>query len=342
MTHTTGVGLLLAIMTFGAIGIQADVLNLADGSRLVGTVEQIDATEARLSGTFAGDLSVPRDAIVSIETESTVTVQMSDGAYLTGKLTPGESGNLVQVDELGTRVVPIADVKGVYREDPQELQRRELAVKLAAAANVGVNVTSGNSDSRNYHIDGNVVTRTKRNRYTVAGEYNEEESDDILVKQNWTGLVKYDYFVSEKWFWFNSATFEHDEFADLDLRSALAGGFGYQFFDTDARSLSVEFGPSYIDENFEVAEDDSFIGTRWAIDYKQRLWDGLSFYHYEEGLWGLEDTSNLTIRTRTGLQMDVTEHIIARLQTAIDWDKSPPDGTKGTDYENTLSVGYRF
>jgi putative salt-induced outer membrane protein YdiY len=330
-------------MTFAGGTLQADVLNLADGSRIVGTLEQLDATEAKLSGTFAGALTVPRNTIVRIETEAPVTVKLSDGAYLTGRLESPEADSVViHVDELGPRRLELGELQGVYREDPLTLQRRELAFRVEAIANIGVTLTSGNSDTENLHLDGQLVTRNKRSRYTIGGAYTQEESSEVLVKQNWSSLVKYDYFVSDKWFWFNSVTFESDEFADLDLRTALSAGMGYQFFDTDARSLSFEAGPSYVHENFETTEDDSYLGSRWALNYDQRLWKNLTFFHYNEGLLGLEDTDDLTVRSRTGLLMNITDHIIARIQTALDWDRSPPEDTDATDYEHTLTVGYRF
>lgn len=343
MTRSVATGLVAAIMTIYAAGLQADVVNLADGSRIVGTIEEIGAEEARLSDTFAGPLSIPRSAIVSMETDAPVTVQLGDGAYLTGRLqAPEEGGLAIDVNETGTRTLPLGDVQGVYREDPVALERRELAVRVSGNANVGIALTSGNSESENFSADGQLVTRTKRNRYTLAGSYMEEEAENVLVKQNWNALIKYDHFVSEKWFWFNSATFEHDRFADLDLRTAVAAGMGYQFFESDTRSLSLEFGPSYIDENFDEAEDDSFFGARWALNYDQRVWDGITFFHYNEGLFGVESTDDLTVRSRTGLRMDVTQRIAARIQTAIDWDNSPPEGTEDTDFEHTLTIGYRF
>lgn len=334
---------LIGIMALGAAGLQADVLNLRDGSRLVGVLERIDDAEATLSGTFAGELSVPREHIVSIETDAPVTVQLTDEAYLSGRLEAADSGTVLQVTrDLGARPLPMSDVKGIYRADPQTVQRELAAVRVTANLNAGIGIASGNSNTDNYHIDGTMVARTPRNRYTVAAEYNHEEAEDILVKQNWLGLIKYDYFISDQWFFFNSATFESDEFADLELRSALAAGMGYQFFESDTRSLSIEAGPSYIDENYEDAEDQSFVGARWAINYNQHLWDGISFFHYDEGLMGLEDTDDISIRSRTGFNMEVTERVIAKLQTAIDWDNTPPEGTKSTDYEHTLTIGYRF
>lgn len=334
--------LVVGIMTFGAGSLQADVVHLDDGSRIVGTVEDVDATHAHLSGTFNGALQIPRSAISRIETDDSVTVRFDD-TYLTGRIQPaGEDAMVLEVDDLGPRPLDLAEVTGVYRDDPLDVQRRELAMQVAATANVGVALTSGNSESENFHLDGQIVARNRRSRYTVSGEYNEEESRDVLVKRNWAGLVKYDYFVSDRWFWFNSVTMESDEFADLELRTALAAGVGYQFFDTATRSLSLEAGPSYVDENFDTAADQSFFGSRWALRYDQALWWNLSYYLYNEGLQGLEDTSDLTIRTRTGLNIDISERIIARIQTAIDWDNSPPEGADATDFEHTLTIGYRF
>jgi putative salt-induced outer membrane protein YdiY len=343
MTRFVATGLIAGIMTIYAAGLQADVLNLSDGSRIVGTIEEINADQAKLSNTFAGDLSVPRSAIVSVETEAPVTVQLEDGAYLTGRLDPrSEGGVVIQVADVGARPLTLGQVQGIYREDPVALQRRALAVRVSADANVGIALTSGNSESENFALDGRLVTRTQRNRYTFGAKFIREESEGTLIKKNWNALVKYDHFVSDKWFWFNSATFENDRFADLELRTAIAAGMGYQFFDTDARSLSIETGPSYIDENFIVAEDDNFFGARWALNYDQRIWNGLAFFHYNEALLGLEDTDELTVRSRTGFRLNITERIVARIQTTIDWDNSPPADTENTDLEHTLTIGYRF
>lgn len=343
MTGPKRLGLMACIMTLAGGTLQADVLNLADGSRIVGTLEELDQARAKLSGTFAGQLTVPRSAIVHIETTAPVTVEVGDGEYLTGRIESPEAERVVvHVAERRPRTVALADLQGVYREHPQILQRRAGVLDITATANAGVTLTSGNSETENLHVDGQVVGRSGRNRYTVGGEYIQEESREVLVKQNWSGLFKYDYFVADKWFWFTSASFASDEFADLELRSALAAGYGYQFVDSDYRSLSLELGPSYIHENFEVDEDQSYLGARWALRYEQRLWLEYTFFLYNEGLLGLEDTSDLTTRTRTGVRMDITDHIIARVQTAIVWDRSPPEGAEGTDFQHTLTVGYTF
>lgn len=344
MTGTLRAGVVACIMTFAAGGLQADVVHLADGSRIVGTLEQLDQAQATLSGTFAGRLNVPRSAIVHIETETPVFVEVDEGQYINGRIeSPAEEQVVVHTgDDVPPLLVELDEVDGLYREDPLVLEQRARALELAANANVGMTLTSGNSETENLHLDGQVVARNQRNRYTVSGEYTQEESRDVLVKRNWSSLFKYDYFVGDKWFWFNSVTFEADEFADLDLRTGLAGGFGYQFFDTEYTLLSLEFGPSYVHEDFHTADTESYLGSRWALRYDQKLWWDLAYFLYNDGVLGLEDSSELTTRTRTGLRIDLTDRLIARVQTAIDWDRSPPEEAEGTDFEHTLTIGYQF
>ena len=49
-----------------------------------------------------------------------------------------------------------------------------------------------------------------------------------------------------------------------------------------------------------------------------------------------------SVTTMYMTEVTPSDHIIARIQTAIDWDKSPPEGAEGTDFEHTLTIGYRF
>lgn len=343
MARILRAGVAALIMTLAATSLQADVVHLSDGSRIVGTLEQLDRDTATLSGTFNGVLKVPRSSIVHIETQMPVFVEVNEGEYVSGRIeSPAEEQVVVHPEAAPPLVVDLDEVDGLYREDPLIIERRARALQLAANANVGMTLTSGNSETENLYLDGQLVARNDRNRYTVSGKYSQEESRDVLVKRNWTSLLKYDYFVADKWFWFNSATFDNDRFADLELRTGLAAGFGYQFFDTEYAALSFEIGPSYVHENFYVADNSDYLGSRWALRYDQKLWWDLTYFLYNEGVLGLEDSEDLTTSTRTGVLLELTDRIIARVQTTIDWDRSPSEDADGTDFEHTLTVGYRF
>ncbi|MEA3230479.1 MAG: DUF481 domain-containing protein, partial [Thermodesulfobacteriota bacterium] len=115
---------------------------------------------------------------------------------------------------------------------------------------MGIIQESGNSDTDNTRIDADFVARTEKSRFGIGGEFNREKSDEITTVNNWKAYCNYDYFISQKWFWYALSLFEHDDFKDLDLRSTLGTGIGYQVFESDLLNLSFSAGPAYIDENF--------------------------------------------------------------------------------------------
>jgi hypothetical protein len=79
--------------------------------------------------------------------------------------------------------------------------------------------------------------------------------------------LKYDHFFTKKWYGYSNATAEQDEFKDLDLRATLGVGAGYQFIESDPTNLSLEGGLSYVNENYIIAEDNSFAAGRWALNF---------------------------------------------------------------------------
>ncbi|MGB5304974.1 MAG: DUF481 domain-containing protein, partial [Gammaproteobacteria bacterium] len=132
-----------------------------------------------------------------------------------------------------------------------------------------------------------------------------------------------------------------DDFADLNLRSSIGVGAGYQFYETDITNLSLEAGLSYVNEDFELAEDDSYPAARWALNYDHFLYSKkLQFFHVHEGLLGIEDTSDIIITSRTGLRALLTENFTATAQVDLDWDNTPSPGNDRIDTRYLFNLGY--
>ncbi len=89
-------------------------------------------------------------------------------------------------------------------------------------------------------------------------------------------FVRYDHFLSDKLFVFNSATFTRDEFAKLKLRTTFANGLDYQAVETQRRTPSAETGLACVNEDFDIAPDDSFPSARCAVNFEHALQDGLN------------------------------------------------------------------
>lgn len=325
---------------------QADEVRLAAGDRLIGEILSADEDWVVISTPYAERIELPRVEVVGLRTDEVVTVAFDDGSYLTGRLVAAAPSALSLENERTGAITPfpLSDVQAIYRGDPMDIAAARERVDLSGIANVGLDRRRGNSATDSYHVDAELVARSPLNRYTATFELNQQRAEGVKFQDNAAGLLKYDHFLSDKVYLFNSASFERDPFQDLSLRSALAAGFGYQFFETERRLLSLEAGPTYVDEDFMSSMDQQFFGLRWSANYEQALLEGdaLRFFHFQEGLLGLEDTEAFTIRTRTGLRLGVTESLRATAQYNVDWDNSPAPGNVKVDEAYLLTLGYEW
>jgi putative salt-induced outer membrane protein YdiY len=210
-------------------------------------------------------------------------------------------------------------------------------------ANIGMTFTSGNTEKDTTHFDGEFSARTEKNRYTAGGQLNRSEDNGIKTESNSLGYLKYDHFLSEKWFAYANSLFEKDRFKDLNLRSALGVGIGHQFFETAETNLSLESGLNYVSDDYIVAPDESYSSGRWAINYDKYFFSkAFQFFHFHEGFVSLEDSEDMFIKSRTGIRVPIYKRLNASLQYNLDWEKSPSPGREKTDKVLMFTLGYMF
>jgi putative salt-induced outer membrane protein YdiY len=217
-------------------------------------------------------------------------------------------------------------------------------VNITTRANVNITSERGNTDSDNYYFDGEFVARTKKNRYKIGGELSKEESDGTTTSQNWLAYGNYSHFLDKKWYLYADTLFEHDEFKDLDLRSTLGAGAGFQIFETPLLNLSILAGLAKVDENFDVAEDDDYTAGQWSVNYDQYFFKKfVQLFHVSTGYVSFEDTNDWFYRTRTGLRFPVYKGFTATVQYNYDYDHHPSEDAE--DKEDTKFIfllGYEF
>ncbi len=92
----------------------------------------------------------------------------------------------------------------------------------------GYSQATGNSHLRTGSLLGDLVARGEQLRLTLNGRYIYSDQDNKLTARNARGTIKMDFFITKRFFWFASSYFEKDTFQDLNLRTALATGPGYQ------------------------------------------------------------------------------------------------------------------
>jgi putative salt-induced outer membrane protein YdiY len=316
----------------------ADEIFLKNGNRISGEVLNMTEDKLTIKTLYAGEIGIKWTEIANLKTEKEISVLLTDGTIIKGSPKGFEQDKMILATSTVLEPISfsIADVKSIN-------PLKEPAVKIKTRANVGVTYTSGNTEKDTEHFDGEFTARTEKNRYTVGGELNRTEESGTKTENNSLGYLKYDHFLSKKWFAYSNALFEKDKFKDLSLRSVLGIGSGYQFFETPVTNLSLEAGINYVSEDYIDTPDNSYSAGRWAINWDRYFHDkAFQLFHFHEGFVSIEDTDDLFIKSRTGVRVPLFKNINATLQYNIDWEKTPSPGRKKTDRALMFTLGYLF
>ena len=337
--HTKSVFVFLFLISLIAGSAVADEVQLKNGDRLTGEVKSLEEDKLVLVTSYAGEVIITWSEVAVLKTDKSIKVVLTDESVVEGISQPGKEKemNLLTEKIEGGVSFRLADVKSINPKPPGP------AVKISARANVGIDVKKGNTDTETYHFDGSFVARTEKNRYRAAFETDTEKSSGVKTVDSWLGSITYDHFLNQKWFMYANASFENDEFKDLNLRSILGVGSGYQFIETPLNKLSGEAGLSYANEDYELNEDDSYAAGRLAFVFEKALFDErVILFHNDEALINLEEAEDITIRTQTGFRFPFHKRFNLTLQYNWDWEKMPATGQEKTDERYLVALGYEY
>jgi putative salt-induced outer membrane protein YdiY len=317
---------------------RADEVVMGNGDRITGTILSKDEQVLVIKTDYAGEVKIRWIDVARLQSNEPVWIYLKDGSKLHGRLVMGEDKTLSidAGDNMKSGALPVADVQ--YINPPPELSGE--GVKLTGHANLGYASSSGNTDTEKWYVDFEAVARTRDNRYTVGGEARRAEDNGIETESNWLGFMKYDHFLSKKWYAYANGNFENDEFKDIRLRTTLGVGSGYQFVEDPRKNLSLEGGVSYVNTDFDVAEDDSYPAGRVAIKYDQFLFrTNVQFFHTDETYVDLQDAENVFLRTSTGFRFPLVSRLNATVQYDYDWENQPAPGRVKDDQTVRATLG---
>jgi putative salt-induced outer membrane protein YdiY len=318
----------------------ADQARLVNGDRLTGKVTGVTGDAVLFDAGPVGAVKIPKANIAGLVTDANVTVEFADGGYATGRLSGPGGGALVLsgAKETSARFT-LADVKAIHPGD--KIPAKEF--KWSGRANVGYSKTSGNTDTEAYNVNGEALGRGERDRIKLSGEYLRESSSGTDTADNSRLAAQYDRFFTKRWFGYLQASAERDDFEDLNLRTTIGAGAGYQIIDTEITKLSAEAGPTYVNEDYETTADRDFVSARWAINFTTSVYDKFAdLFHNQEGLMSLDNTSDVRVQTRQGVRVPIRGGFNVTAQFNLDYDNEPAPGTGKTDKKYLLTLGYEW
>jgi putative salt-induced outer membrane protein YdiY len=321
----------------------ADELIMRDGSRLLGTVvKRTDGTLEFKTG-YAGTIKVKWAEIAELKTDKPMEFLLQDNSTVKVTRVTNNVDDMIVEGEAASGLPPQTLGQDVVANiNPEPWQKGE-GRKFTGVVNFAFERERGNTDQDEIDWDAAVTLRGKNDRFRGFGEYEKDVNDNDTTKKKWKLEGSYNYFFTRRWYTGAFARFEHDKFADLDLRTSVGPLIGYQWFEGDELNLSTTTGLSYVDEDFITQDDDSYAALPWSVDFDMLLFNtNIQAYHKQTGFWNLEDTSDVALDTWTGLRFPLMYGLVASTEMKVEYDSGAAKDADELDTTYTLKLGYKW
>ena len=250
--------LLILVLTFCG-SVLADQITLKNGDRVTGKIVKTDGGKLLVKTELFGDVTVDMSAVVNITGDQPVSVTLADGRTVTGVLTT--SADKADVRAANSTVVTVdrSAISVIRSEEEQLAYERSLNPGWfegwSGGADLGLALTSGNSDTTNIALGLGMTRATRRDKTSIyaASVYSRDSTsgESRTVANTVRGGLRYDRDINRKFFWYVFTDLEHNGLQDLTLRFVPGGGLGYHAIRNDRTQLDLMGGLAWNREYFK-------------------------------------------------------------------------------------------
>ena len=240
---------LAACALFAAAAFAQDTVTLNNGDTITGTIKTMADGKVIVTSPIVGDITIPLADIKNLVTKERVALETVNGDTLQRRIAGIENDSLRLDGDL-----PSLPVDSLVAINPPPVEPPKWTGSIALNALW----MDGNTRRRTVGAMGEAVRKSEADRISVDAfwDYSEDRQSGTgwnLTQRRAGAGLKYDYFLSERWYALATTRVLGDTFADLSLRYTAGLGIGYTVIDTDETSLLTEVGISYVDENYRSA-----------------------------------------------------------------------------------------
>ena len=336
-----GFTVFMSATNFAIAASTQEQLFLKNGDRLTGRIISYNQSTVTIETGF-GTLDVDSNNIGGV----------SSPQYTLGNFTMSDddfdpSNTLTPLMSNTTDIEASTDIAAKTDTDSTDETNDETGLwgaKWSGNINIGGELETGNSDSKNITIDG----KTKANwadihRLTLSADYEWEKEEDTKVTDEREANVIYDYFFADQWFWNNALMFEQDKIEQLDHRVEMTSGLGYQFYDDEDLSLQITFGPGYEQEKYKNQNAEDSITSNWSLGYEQSFYEDMfRLYHDHDVVTPMDDLSSYFFESDSGVKIPLKKGIVASGEVEFDWNNDPAMGEQEDDTTYSVKLGYEW
>ena len=203
---------------------------------------------------------------------------------------------------------------------------------------VGANLQSGNTNNASISISGKASKKVGNDRYKGNVRFNYAEENNQPTAMNSYGAIQYDNFITGKLYALLNVELQKDKFRNLNLRTILSPGIGYQI----TEAVSVEGGLAYFSEDVDVGKDRQWTTARLGANLNQKLFSNIKFNNSLVVNTSLKEISQYKLRNEADLIAMLSEKWSAKLTHVFQYDSEPSASITKKDQTWILGLQYNF
>jgi putative salt-induced outer membrane protein YdiY len=310
---------------------------LMNGDRLTGKILEIKDSILTLQTNYSEPIKLKFEAVQKMASSDPVLLHLASGEVIKGEITTNSMGQIVVAADSGRESVTV-QLDNITALNPPPVE----PVRWKGNIAIGGNWQDGNTDTMNISVGASAVRRTDNDRFLINFLYNNSEQDGVKTADNTYGQLKYDYFLNPKWYLYLTVDMLSDEFTDINLRTSVGPGVGYQIWEEDDKALGLEAGISYTSEDRDMGEDTDWISARIGANFHYRLFSKVLFSDQFVIYPNLDDTGEYTLRNEAALVTDIGANWAFRLSNIWERNSDPGPLLEEDDFTWILGLQYSF
>jgi len=249
--------------------LSADVVETADGAKLVGKITKIHGGVVTLDTDYAGEINVKQVLVTRITTDHAVAVRFADGTGIVGIISSTAPDKLRITGTDKAVDSPVGNLSATWaagQEDPDKVAlRRKWSYEAAAdvTGRAGTNSSLGTS----YEFRAKLVGPLDVFQYYTA--YNRQETQGEVSADQFKVGVDYADNFSAATSWYARDEGGFDRVNDISLYDIAASGLGYDLIKQKDQVFTARAGLSYRYDEYSTPDTAalSSAGADFELEY---------------------------------------------------------------------------
>lgn len=329
--------MLLSLLAAGAVARADDVVVLASGSRIIGTIRQLERGELDFSIAGAGRVDINWRNVQSLQSERRLDIGLISGQRLTGAVDSTSPGKLSVVTDTGPQTIDISDVSRIHPIEATVLER------TTGSVDFGLEFLTADHET-DWTLNGELRNRTQNYLTNVTIDSLLRHRNDETAQRRNRLDINTRRFLDNRWFALGLFLAEEDRELDLDLRALVGAALGRTLMESSRMVFSVYGGVDLAHEEYRGVSDadQNVIEVLGAVE-----WDwfdiGADFqFLIDARTYVAPDTGRVRFDLQSSLRRDITSNYYLSLNVYESYNSDPPEELRKSDLGVSLTFGRSF